>query len=134
MKGSHSFHEGDSGIHLCCSLILGYPHGSDNFGHGHDPMWKDLHQSADDSVIDRMKHPDIERVLTKPTATLQSTTTSFQEEWKKELSFLSNYGYDLNSITPKTRIRVIHENSLNSIGGRSAPCVLYVIILYVLGM
>lgn len=97
-------------------------------------MWRNLQQSPGDGVIDRMKHHDIERVITNPTRTVQSSTSSFQEDWKKSLSFLTHYGYDLNSITPKTRIRVIHENSLNSIGGRSAPCVLYVIILLLLGM
>lgn len=97
-------------------------------------MWRNLQPSQGDGIIGRMKHHDTDRVDTNPTATVQSSNLSFQEEWKKSLSFLTHYGYDLNSITPKTRIRVIHENSLNSIGGRSAPCVLCVIILLCLGM
>ena len=46
-------------------------------------------------------------------------------KWKEDLGFLSDLGYNLDTITPTTRIRVIHENSLNSIGGRSAPYVCF---------
>lgn len=43
--------------------------------------------------------------------------------WKQGLSFLSDYGYDLNKITRDTRIHLQSENSLNAIRGRAAPTV-----------
>lgn len=51
------------------------------------------------------------------------------EDWKQPLMFLKNYGYDMDKLVPKSRIRVIHENSLTSVGGRSAPFVLFLNII-----
>ena len=50
--------------------------------------------------------------------------------WKQGLSFLSDYGYDLNAITRDTRIHLQNENSLNAIRGRAAPTVEIIVFSY----
>ena len=63
----------------------------------------------------------------QPLDTMNSVSN---EEWKVPLQFLTNYGYDLQTLTPSTRIRVTHNHSLTSNGGRSAPCVYISFISY----
>ena len=50
--------------------------------------------------------------------------------WKQGLSFLSDYGYDLNEISRDTRIHLQNENSLNAIRGRAAPTVEVIVVSY----
>ena len=45
------------------------------------------------------------------------------DDWKQGLSFLEDYGYKLDQLTPTTRITIQTDKSLTSTGGRSAPMV-----------
>lgn len=44
-------------------------------------------------------------------------------DWKHGLSFLEDYGYNLDQLQPFSRISIQTDTSLTSIGGRSAPTV-----------
>ena len=45
------------------------------------------------------------------------------DDWKQGLSFLEDYGYKLDQLTPTTRITIQTDKSLTTTGGRSAPTV-----------
>ena len=45
------------------------------------------------------------------------------DDWKQGLSFLEDYGYKLDQLTPTTRITIQSDKSLTTTGGRSAPTV-----------
>ena len=44
-------------------------------------------------------------------------------DWKQGLSFLEEYGYNLDQLQPYSRITIQTDTSLTSTGGRSAPTV-----------
>ncbi|KAK8829432.1 hypothetical protein WA577_004697, partial [Blastocystis sp. JDR] len=41
--------------------------------------------------------------------------------WKQPLAFLQHYGYSLSTLQKDTRISLLHDNSMDTKGGRSAP-------------
>ena len=45
--------------------------------------------------------------------------------WKEGLEFLQEYGYDLETLSPYTRISIQTDKSLTTLGGRSAPTVMF---------
>ena len=45
--------------------------------------------------------------------------------WKEGLEFLQEYGYDLETLSPYTRISIQTDKSLTTLGGRSAPTVVF---------
>lgn len=46
-----------------------------------------------------------------------------KKNWKEGLEFLRDYGYDLDTLSPYTRISIQTDKSLTTLGGRSAPTV-----------
>ena len=45
--------------------------------------------------------------------------------WKEGLEFLQEFGYDLETLSPYTRISIQTDKSLTTLGGRSAPTVMF---------
>ena len=64
---------------------------------------------------------DLQYLTTSSSA--QSHENKEGNNWKQDIAFLAEYGYDLEKITPTSRIQLQHENSMNSTRGRSAPTV-----------
>lgn len=48
-----------------------------------------------------------------------------ERNWKEGLEFLRDYGYDLDTLSPYTRISIQTDKSLTTLGGRSAPTVVH---------
>ena len=66
-----------------------------------------------------MDYPDSKEVKVNECTNANNQTG----DWKHGLSFLEEYGYNLDQLQPFSRISIQTDTSLTSIGGRSAPTV-----------
>lgn len=76
-----------------------------------------------------MDYPDSKEVKVNECTNANNQT----DDWKHGLSFLEDYGYNLDQLQPFSRISIQTDTSLTSIGGRSAPYCRYSSIVSFLG-